>query len=669
MAATMATARARSATTRPRFSLVLLGSAQLRDERTGTAVLFPAKGFELAAYLILEHDGAPVRRDVVSEHLWPDVERASAIVNLRSLLARIGRIRDRTGFDLVTTTRDHVGLTTPIAADIVRLRALAATTVSATSILDMCALYRGDLLDDSAGSAGAREWVASRRAALRDLLVGSLTQFLDMADAARDHSVIETASAKLLAIDPFQEAPYRALMRLHAAAGRPRDLERVYRDCCERFEAELGASPSPVVTKLYRTLCGLDPERDVGRRPAVSLPVEATPPRLSPVSNALPSICILMPPVQDTGSQFALLVALLEDVTIGLCAQRTFAVIAPFTAWQIGSDCEPGGFVDEFGIGYLLQSRVQKIGSDLFLTPRLIDARSRKIIWADRFAFDESSLHQTYHRLTWRIVRSLSEAVENAELDRHRRDAQSSAYVAYLLGTRSLSEAGLPNVRAARRLFKASLRQDDRFGLAFSAIARTLVMEWLLVARGEPALLEEAEYCARRALNLDPDHADGLRELGLCHLYRGRFDDSLHAFAEAEVGAPQHADLIADHADALSLAGMSSEALGKIRRAIALNPLCPDRYRWYEGTILYQLDQYEGAIGSVSRMADSSPANKLLAASWAMLGDSARAREYAHKVLQTYPDFTVDGWLSMIPIRDVALKERYEQGLRAAGFR
>ena len=51
-----------------------------------------------------------------------------------------------------------------------------------------------------------------------------------------------------------------------------------------------------------------------------------------------------------------------------------------------------------------------------------------------------------------------------------------------------------------------------------------------------------------------------------------------------------------------------------------------------------------------------------------MLGERKEAARYVRKVNQSYPDFTVDGWLSIVPIGDPAVRQRYEEGLRGAGF-
>ncbi len=649
----------------PPFSVVLFGSPHIRDDRTGAIVAFPSKGVELAAYLFLEHGEAPARRHEVAQLLWPQAERGGAIDNLRSLLARVRRIRGVSGVEVLTETREFVQLSAQVKTDLGRMRELYADD-SEVSVCERCELYGGDLFD----AAGAGDWVLAHRAKLRDAFTASIIPFLERADAKRDAAAIELVAAKLLAIDPYLDAPYRALMRVHAAAGRLRDLERIYRECCDRFEADLHALPGPEITNLYRSLCGLDQIDRSVERPAVAATARL---ELAPIAtkskHGVPSVCILVPSSTTDQKRTDLVTALLEDVTIGLCTQKAFAVIAPYTAWQFGPEGAADDFIDRFAIDYVLQSRVHDIGGDGFLTPKLIDAGTRKIIWADQFGLGDDALGPAFGRLAQRIVRSLTEAVENAELARLERGAERSAYAYYLLGTRALGRVKLGDLRVARRLFKSSLRQDESFALAYGAVAHSLVMEWLLLARRDNDLLDQAEHYAGQALNLDPDRADGLRELGLCNLYRGRFDESLVAFAEAEQRAPQHADLIADHADALSLAGSSAEALSKIEDAIRLNPLCPDRYHWYRGTIYYQLEQYQAAVEAISRMADQSPAYKLFAASWAMMGDISTARSYAERVRQIYPNFSVDGWLSMIPIRDVAVRNRYEHGLRTAGLR
>ena len=131
---------------------------------------------------------------------------------------------------------------------------------------------------------------------------------------------------------------------------------------------------------------------------------------------------------------------------------------------------------------------------------------------------------------------------------------------------------------------------------------------------------------------------------------------------------PDDADLLVDYADALQHSCEPSAALEKINQAIALNPLGPDRYWWTAGGASFHLQRYRDAIDAMSHMQDPSPAFRLLAASWAMLGERQKAAEYVRKATEIHPDFSVNGWLSILPIRDPAFAQHYEQGLREAGF-
>src|SRR6185369_5107551 len=109
-------------------------------------------------------------------------------------------------------------------------------------------------------------------------------------------------------------------------------------------------------------------------------------------------------------------------------------------------------------------------------------------------------------------------------------------------------------------------------------------------------------------------------------------------------------------------------ALEKVKLAIELNPLCPDYYWWIAAGSNFHLHLYSEAIDCVSRMRDQTPAYRLLAASWARLGQREQARAYVRKVMDIHPDFRVSNWLSILPIRDPTYERDYEQGLREAGF-
>src|SRR5258708_12831133 len=124
-----------------RFSISILGSPLVRDNRTGSSLPFPDKGFALIAYLALDGEKPVARRDAVAAFLWQDSDSDKAAVNLRSLLRRIREIQKESGLDLIHADREHVGLA-HAEVDAGRLRELARDR-SEPAVLEQSALYQG----------------------------------------------------------------------------------------------------------------------------------------------------------------------------------------------------------------------------------------------------------------------------------------------------------------------------------------------------------------------------------------------------------------------------------------------------------------------------------------------------------------------------------------------
>jgi tetratricopeptide (TPR) repeat protein len=358
---------------------------------------------------------------------------------------------------------------------------------------------------------------------------------------------------------------------------------------------------------------------------------------------------------------------LVEDVTIGLCRFKGLAVVAPHTAWQVSLNGRREA-LKSLGIDYSVETTLQSFGNRAALSVKLINADTREILWPEQYPFDRANVAQQYKELSTRIILALVDRIERAELARYDSVPDPTAYHLYLNGQRSLRTLDLPHVRRARRAFKEALNERPDFVPAISGVARTCQLEWVLMARGDRELLAEAERLARRSIEIDPDDARGFRELGACNLYSGRFDESLVALGQAETRNPQFADLLLDFGDALTHACDPRSGLAKITHAIELNPICPDYYWWAAAGANYHLHQYREAIACMQRMRDQTPAYRLLAASWARLGEREQAAAYVRKVLEIHPDFTINAWLSILPVRDPQYEQDYADGLREAGF-
>ncbi len=666
--------------------LSLFGPPTLLDRR-GRPVPAPAKTFALAVFLILSSSRAPAKRVSIRQFLWPSADPKTAAANLRKFLARVLERQQRFGFELIRCERGHVALAASAEIDLdLFLKTIAARNPE--DLLALCEIYRGDLLEGMAWQElESSEWMEVQRTKLRDTFVGAVSRQLESGDDAIGPVQRRVAARKLIEVDPYNEKAHRTLMRLFSEEGEPARVHEIYRTLKQRLLDDLLVEPDAATTELYHSLRPPEGRRGTSRTARDAVETAFTPAEQMPAAIAAdsddegaeraarlanqsgaPRITIL-PPVANGGQSIRhqLAASLIEDVTIGLCRSKSLSVVAPHTAWQLSAPGKRSLF-KTFDIDYSVESQLQYSGGEYWLSMKLVSSATRDILWTAQYPFRQEQADRSYRDLSAQIILALVDKVERVELARYEVAQDPTAYSLYLVGQRYTRILDLPNVRRARRTFKAAISASTDFVPAISGLARTYQLEWLLMARGDGDLLVEASRLAERALEIDPDDARGHRDLAVCNLYAGRFDESLRAFSEAERRNPQHADLLNDFSDALVHACEPQSALEKITTAIRLNPLCPDQYWWAAGGANYQLERYGDAIECMSKMRDQSPVYRLLAASWAMVGDQRQASEYVRLAKDIHPDFDVKSWLSILPLRDPKFKELYERGLRRAGF-
>jgi DNA-binding SARP family transcriptional activator/TolB-like protein len=666
--------------------LSLFGAPRLLDDQ-GSLISVPAKTFVLVAYLLLGSRGGVATRSSLRQFLWDAPDSKAAAANLRKFLARIAERQAVGGFELIRNHRGHVELADSVGIDLLEFFNLVSAPASA-DLAKLCDLYCGDLLDGlELGEPECREWVDSQRIKLRDAFVSAVASRLEATQPGSDKVSQRIAARRLVEVDPYNETGHRTLMRLYAEDGEPARVQEFYRTLERRLRDDLDVEPGPKTTELYESLLPasadqseVEPDASSPVWPSPRIP--AVPPAdkedvrdaltPSPISgrSGTPRLTILPPNAPGAPDYHHQLAAsLVEDITIGLCRFKALSVVAPHTAWQLSLNRKKAQQIRSFGIDYSVETKIVQSRSDeQNLSVKLIDAGSREIIWVDQYLMSPPQAARHYRDLSGRILSSIIDKLEHAELSRYDAEQEPTAYHLYLMGQRYIRTLDLPNVRRARRAFKQAVRTCDDFVPAISGLARTFQLEWLLMARGEPDLLDDAARFAGMAVSMDPDDARGYRELGVCNLYAGQFDESLRALAFAEERNPQFADLLMDHSDALLHSGDAGAALSKLTQAIDMNPLCPDTYWWAAGGANYQLHKYSDAVECLSRMRDQSAVYRLLAASWAMLGETERARDYVRRTREIHPDFSVGGLLSHIPFRDPTYAKHYEHGLREAGF-
>ncbi len=652
----------------------------------------PANFLRIIVYLLLANDNHSISRGKLSQVLWSDTDQAHASMNLRQSLARIRKFQEQYGLNLIEGDATYVYLNlSQVKAELLRIDLLEYINLARKgdieSVLGLCELYTGDLLaQNEPQNSDFDEWLDVERVRLRDDLI---TMLLGMVNKPAGVSIDEKrqCARKLIEIDPYQEVGYRTLMQTASQLGLIAKVERTFRECTKKLRDDLDVEPEEETIELYQQLLPkLSPTTTralVMAQPSIALRgngIEIQTPHSILAANqieqnrqaGLPRVIVLYLPHNASDPMEQLAASLVDDITIGLCRLRTLSVVAPYTSSRVVNESSIdsfGGLSEQFGVNYVVDSKIVRRDGFCFLSVKLIDVATQEIVWAEKQKFDYVLPEQQYRQLSIRIILSVVSVIEKSELDRYNKLFQDpNAYYWYLIGKREIDKFDLPKLRQARQSFKNALTASPDFVPALSGIARTMQKEWLMLARSEKDILLEGEQIAKRAAPADPDDERPLRELGTISMYLGKFDDSLEYFDQGESINPQHADLLADYADALTHYGWLEQAVEKIRQAIAHNPLAPDYYYWVGAGALHALDRHSEAVAFIEEMKNPRVASRLMAACWAMLGEREKADEYRNLALEDNPNFRIDEWTKSMCLRLPEQRKKYETSLREAGF-
>ena len=177
---------------------------------------------------------------------------------------------------------------------------------------------------------------------------------------------------------------------------------------------------------------------------------------------------------------------------------------------------------------------------------------------------------------------------------------------------------------------------------------------------------------AEHALALDDTVPQVHFAASFVYLELGRHEDSIAAARRAIELDPNYADGYVQMALSLIYAGRPEEALDQMTNAMRLNPWHPFLYTWVLGHAHFLMGRYEEAISLFEKVIESNPhyqdGHLALAATYGLLGRIDDAEWEAEDLLSLQPDFRLADNLRRTPYKNPADLERWIEGLRKAGL-
>ncbi len=211
------------------------------------------------------------------------------------------------------------------------------------------------------------------------------------------------------------------------------------------------------------------------------------------------------------------------------------------------------------GVRNLLEGSVRKAGNRVRITAQLIDGVTGGHLWADRYDRDISDIFTLQDEITKTIVDQLQVRLLEAETTSTAPTGNAEAYTLYLKGRQFFQMRTRKYLGEARILFLEALQHDPDYARAYVGLAEceARLNDWF----GTKYAPEDIIAMARRAIDLNPNLAEGYAGLGL----------------------------------ALHISGENDAAVAAYRKALSLDPLCYNAHHNFARYCRGQLDPERSA--------------------------------------------------------------------------
>jgi serine/threonine protein kinase/Flp pilus assembly protein TadD len=236
----------------------------------------------------------------------------------------------------------------------------------------------------------------------------------------------------------------------------------------------------------------------------------------------------------------------------------------PVTAPQVGR---------EISAAYVLEGSLRRAGNQLRITARLVETATARSIWAERYDRKLEDVFAIQDEIAQSIARALkvvlSEQEKRAIAKAPTADVQ--AYDYYLRGRQYFHQFRRKSFDFARQMFARAIVIDPAYARAYAGVADCcshLYMYW--GASNDD--LREAEAASRKAVELDPELAEGHVSRGLALLMTKKYDAAESEFRTAIQLDPKLFDASYFYARACFQQGKLEEAARLFEDACRVNP-------------------------------------------------------------------------------------------------
>ncbi len=333
-------------------------------------------------------------------------------------------------------------------------------------------------------------------------------------------------------------------------------------------------------------------------------------------------------------------------------------------------------------VAYVVTGEVAVRNAQIRLSARLLDRRTRRVIWSEIYERDQTAadLLDLRAEMAGEIATALGQpygVVRNDIVDGaiDYMPSELTSYHCVLRAHQYRRRFGAEERAGVRACLETAVRDEPRYATAWAMLGWVLLDEGrftnLSLDQTAPAY-DAALAAASRALELDPENTDALKALSAIHHYRGDYDRS-EALARAALTLnPFDPDTMAQLGWRLAARGSFEEGIPLIKQAIARSIRPPGWYHDWIAIDFLLRNEYKEMLAVVELPGRQGSAvnQALLAIAQAHLGNGTAARTALSRMAELWSPLAEDpsAYWRAGRVADVIVHE-LDKGLILAGWR
>lgn len=366
-----------------------------------------------------------------------------------------------------------------------------------------------------------------------------------------------------------------------------------------------------------------------------------------------------------------------DDLITELAKNPKLLVIArDSTFFYKGQPLNISDLVSRLNVRYLLHGSVRRIEDSVRINAQLVDTANEALVWAERYDGSVDQIFKFQDEITGQIASALYAKVGFREQAGQKRQNVPAldAYDKFIYGrNRFYMYANRDENQTAREFYKDAIELDSNFASAYAMLAWTHVFDvmngW---SEEREKSFDKAISLAKQAVALNDEQPIAYFVTGLAYREKKEYIKAMVDTEKAIEIDPNYANGYMLLSSLLYFSGRPEEGLYRIKEAMRLHPHHPYNYSLHLGQVYFVLKRYIDSIQTLKDAVASYPSSERLhvwlAAAYAYAGKLDDANWEVDQVLTINPDFSLERIKETYPFKDDADRDHFIAGLRFAGF-